>query len=76
MAQTFLGPSEIVPDMGSSSHLGLIVVLDQGANSDSLGFFFWFFFSIFYTIIACCIYSLELSQWGDSNKHTQYTILW
>ena len=38
----------------------------QEANDDNLGIFF----SIFYTIIVCCVYSLD----SDSNEYTQHTI--
>ena len=34
------------------------MVPSQEANGDNLGIFF----SIFYTIIVCCVYSLELPQ--------------
>ena len=36
MAQTTLGPWKFVPDMGSSSHCGLIVTLGREANDDNL----------------------------------------
>ena len=36
-AQTSLGPWKFVRDLGSSSHLGLIMAPDQIANSDNLG---------------------------------------
>ena len=39
------------------------------ANGDNLGIF-----SIFYTIIVCWVYSLELPRWGNSNEYTQHTI--
>ena len=45
------------------------MVPSQEANGDNLGIFF----SIFYTIIVCCVYSLE-SLRGDSNEYTQHTI--
>ena len=31
-------------------------------------------FSIFYTIIVCCVYSLESPRRGDSNEYRQHTI--
>ena len=55
MARTSLGPWKFVRDMGSSSHWRLIMAQDQEANGDKLGNFF----SIFYTIIVCWVYSLE-----------------
>ena len=33
-------------------------------------------FSIFYKIMVCYVYSLELSRWGDSKEYTQYTFTW
>ena len=73
MARTSFGPWKFVRDMGSSSHWGLIMTPVQEAKSDNLGFFF---FSIFYTMIVCRVYSLELPRWGDSNEYTQHTIPW
>ena len=45
---------KFIQDMGSSSHCGLIMALGQEANGDSFGVFL-----IFYTIMVCCVYSLE-----------------
>ena len=72
MARTSLGPYKIVRDMGSSSHWGLIMVPGQEVNSDNLRNFF----SMFYTIIVCWVYSLESPRWGVSNEYTQHTIPW
>ena len=33
------------------------------------------FFFLFYHGIVCCVYSLELPHWGDSNEYTQHTII-
>ena len=41
----------------------------QEANNDNLGKSF----TIFYTIIVCCVYSLESPHRGDSNEYTQHT---
>ena len=41
----------------------------QEANSDN----FREIVSIFYTMIVCCVYSLE-SPRGDSNEYTQHTV--
>ena len=30
---------------------------------------------LFYHEIVCCVYSLELPHWGDSNEYTQHTII-
>ena len=30
---------------------------------------------LFYHENVCCVYSLELSQWGNSNEYTQPTII-
>ena len=40
MAQTSLGPWKFFQDLGSSSHCGLIMVLDQLANGNNLGISF------------------------------------
>ena len=32
-------------------------------------------FSLFYLVIVCCMYSLELPHRGDSNEYTQHTII-
>ena len=29
---------------------------------------------IFYNMKLCCVFSLELPHWGDSNENTQYTV--
>ena len=29
---------------------------------------------LFHWEIVCCVYSLELPLWGDSNEYTQHTI--
>ena len=42
MAQTSLVPWKFIRDMGSLSHLGLIIALGQEANSDNLGKFYDF----------------------------------
>ena len=31
-------------------------------------------FFLFYHELVCCVYSLELPHWGDSNEYTQDTI--
>ena len=36
MARTSLGPWKFVPDMGSSSHWGLIIAQGQTANENNL----------------------------------------
>ena len=41
MARTSLGPWIFIRDMGSSSHLGLIMMPGQEENGDKLGFFFY-----------------------------------
>ena len=66
-SRTSLGPWKFVRDMGCSSHWELIIAPVQEANGDNLGETF----SIFYTIMACWVYSLELPRWGDSNEYTQ-----
>ena len=30
---------------------------------------------LFYHEIVCCVHSLELPHWGNSNEYTQYTII-
>ena len=30
---------------------------------------------LFYHEIVCCVYSLELPHWGNSNEYTQHTII-
>ena len=44
MAQTSLGPWKLARDMGSSSHLGLIMVPGQEANNNNLGIFFYYYY--------------------------------
>ena len=60
-SSNIFGTMEIVPDIGSLSHWGLIMAPGQEANGN--------IFSIFYTKIVCCVYSLELPQWGNSNEY-------
>ena len=64
MARTSLGPWKVIREMGSQSHWGLIM-------SGSKWWQFKEVFVIFYTIIVCCVYSLESPRWGDSNEYTQ-----
>ena len=45
------------------------MVSGQEANSD----YFGKMFSIPYTIIVCCVYSLESLHRGDSNEYAQHT---
>ena len=33
------------------------------------------FFSIFFAMKVCCVFSLELPHLGDSNEYTQHTII-
>ena len=32
-------------------------------------------FFLFYHEIVCCVHSLELPHWGESNEYTQHTII-
>ena len=58
MAQISLGTWKFIHNMGSLSHRGLIMTPGLKANKDNLGVSF----SIFYKIMVCCMYSLELPQ--------------
>ena len=55
-----LGPWKLIRDKGSSSYWGLIMMSGQEANNDIVEVFL-----IFYTIMACCVYSLESPHRGD-----------
>ena len=68
MTQTSLEPWKLIRDMGSLSHWGSVMVPSQEANGK-----FREVFSIFYTIMVWCVYSLELPWWGNSNENTQHT---
>ena len=48
MARTSLGPWKFVRDIGSSSHLGLIMAQGQEANGDKLSCFFFFVVVVFF----------------------------
>ena len=42
----------------------------QLKKTNTYGFFF-----LFYHVIVCCVYSLELPHRGNSNEYTQHTII-
>ena len=67
LAWTSLGLWTFVWDMGSSSHLGLIIAPGQEAYWDNLGKYFLFFIQK----MVCWVYSLELPHWVNSNGYTQ-----
>ena len=59
MARKFLLPWIYVLEMGSSSHLGLIIAPGQEANGDDL-------------IMVFCVDSLESPRLDDSNEHIKF----
>ena len=61
-----LAPWKYDGDRGSSRGWVLIIAPVRQHNKD--------IFSIFIKIKVCCVLSLELPHWGDSNEYTQYTI--
>ena len=70
VARTSLGPWNSISDLGSSSHSGLMMAPGQKASCNNPGYYF----CIFYTIMVCWVYLLELHPWGDSNEYTQNKI--
>ena len=70
--QTALRPWKFVRGMGCSSHWGV----NHSTRAESKWQWFREIFSIFYTIIAFWVYSLESSHWGNSNECRQHTMSW
>ena len=60
----------ILDDSNSESFFSPYKILPIAQGNKYLGIFF-----LFYHGIVCCVYSLDSPHRGDSNEHTQRTII-
>ena len=51
------------------------IMLMSGYHSARSGGIIGIFFSIFFNMKECCMFSLELPHGGDSNEYSQHTIM-